>query len=404
MKRKLLFILSMMITNFMMAQKSALLTDFRFIVNDTQEFPNFFENEDLTTDVLNIGLELIKEKLLVDDIKTHQLREIEYSFTPPFRDNLNNIDRNKHDYFIAITSSAGMHTSAKGFKTYVVYAKVRIENENGDTLFLNKKRANFNLRYEEGVLYNEAVIDKSDFKNFYTKLLKKTFLEEPDGLQDTFLKPTIVVYNGFMNRAETTIFVQNKRAFSKELLIKDTLEILPFFKVKSYPISRNGTIRVQDFVDILRFRKEFILKDKKQKTRLKIISTYEEATDYETKVRYIKSAKLEIKSRKNNSVLEFYPNENTSWVYTLEWTVSETESYQLLANAYTNYVEILSPRGLIGIIQLPSSGNKLLDVEDKEFVAYYKSGLTKTTKTDLDYLFAFFLMANEFMAEVDTLK
>ena len=297
-----------------------------------------------------------------------------------------------------------MHTSAKGFKTYVVYAKVRIENENGDTLFLNKKRANFNLRYEEGVLYNEAVIDKSDFKNFYTKLLKKTFLEEPDGLQDTFLKPTIVVYNGFMNRAETTIFVQNKRAFSKELLIKDTLEILPFFKVKSYPISRNGTIRVQDFVDILRFRKEFILKDKKQKTRLKIISTYEEATDYETKVRYIKSAKLEIKSRKNNSVLEFYPNENTSWVYTLEWTVSETESYQLLANAYTNYVEILSPRGLIGIIQLPSSGNKLLDVEDKEFVAYYKSGLTKTTKTDLDYLFAFFLMANEFMAEVDTLK
>ena len=61
MKRKLLFILSMMITNFMMAQKSALLTDFRFIVNDTQEFPNFFENEDLTTDVLNIGLELIKK-------------------------------------------------------------------------------------------------------------------------------------------------------------------------------------------------------------------------------------------------------------------------------------------------------------------------------------------------------
>ena len=396
--------LIMSIANYAIAQKSGLLTDFRFIVNDTQEFPNFFDDEDLTIDIFNIGLELTKEKLGIDKIEPYQAKKIEYNFAPPFRDNLNYIDREDCDYFIAITSSAGVNTSARGVKTYVTYLKVRIENKQGDTIFLNKEMGMFKLKYEKGVLYNEAVITKSDFKLFYIQLLKNTFDNQGITLNEAFVKPTLLAYNGFMNRAEKTVIVQNSRIFTRQFLIKNETLLTPFLQTKSFPMTINGTIRIQDFVDILKFRKEFILKDKQQKKRLKIISTYEEAIDYETKVRYIKSAKFDIRFRKIHSFLEFYPNEKTSWVYTLEWKISETESYELLANAYTNYVEIFSESGLVAIVQLPSSGNKLLEIKEREFIIYAKSELTEATKSDLYYLFAFFLMANEFMAEVGELK
>lgn len=404
MKRKLLFILMMSIQNFVMAQKSALLTDFRFIVNDTQEFPNFFEDEDLTLDIYNIGLELIQNKLEIDKIEPYQAKKIEYHFTPPFRDNLDYVERTNYDYFVAITSSAGVNTSADGLKTYIIYSKVRIENEQGDTLYLNKNEAIFYLQYEQGLLYNEAVIDKNDFKKLYKNLITNTFLNERIILKENFSKPTLVAYNGFINKAEKTVIIQNDKTFSKQLLIKNEDLLTPFLQIKGFSTTIDGTIRIQDLADILKFRKEFMLKDKQQQKRLKIIATYEEATDYESKVRYIKSAKFDIQSRKNNSFLEFYPNEKTSWVYTLEWTISETESYRLIANAYTNYAEIFSNRGLVGIIQLPSSGNKLLEIKGKEFIIYTKSELTEATKSDLNYLFAFFLMANEFMAEVGKLK
>lgn len=404
MKRKLLFILIMSITNFLTAQKSALLTDFRFIVNDTQEFPNFFEDEDLTLDIYNFGLELIKNKFGIDKIEPYQAKKIEYHFTPPFRDNLNYIERKGYDYFVAITSSAGVNTSDDGIKTYIIYSKIRIENEQGDTIFLNKKQAIFYLDYEQGVLYNEAVITKTDFKNLYENLITNTLSNEQVVLTENFAKPTLVAYNGFINKAEKTVVIQNNKTFSKELLIKNNDLLTPFLQTKSFPITIDGTIRVQDLVDILKFKKEFILKDKQQKQKLKIIATYEEATDYETKVRYIKSAKFDIQSRKNNSFLEFYPNEKTSWVYTLEWTISETESYRLIANAYTNYAEIFSDKGLVGIIQLPSSGNKLLEIKGKEFMIYKRMELTEAAKSDLLYLFSFFLMANEFMTEVGKIK
>ena len=404
MKRKLLFILMMSIANFAMAQKAALLTDFRFIVNDTQEFPNFFEDDDLTLDIYNIGLELIQNKLGIDKIEPYQAKKIEYHFTPPFRDNLDYVERTDYDYFVAITSSAGVNTSAEGLKTYIIYSKVRIENEQGDTLYLNKNEGIFHLQYEQGLLYNEAVIDKNDFKNLYKNLITNTFLNERVILKENFIKPTLVAYNGFINKAEKTVIIQNDKTFSKQLLIKNEDLLMPFLQTKGFLTTIDGTIRIQDLADILKFRKEFILKDKPQKKRLKIIATYEEATDYESKVRYIKSAKFDIQTRKNHSFLEFYPNEKTSWVYTLEWTISETESYRLIANAYTNYAEIFSDRGLVGIIQLPSSGNKLLEIKGKEFIIYTKSELTEAAKLDLHYLFAFFLMANEFMAEVGKLK
>jgi hypothetical protein len=404
MKQKLLFIFIIGITNFATAQKSALLTDFRFIVNDTQEFPNFFEDDDLAIAIFNVGLELTKENLSIDSIEPYQAKKIEYNFTPPFRDNLNYIERKDYDYFVAITSSAGLNTSIDGVKTYTIHAKVRIENDRGDTIFLNKTLGIFDLEYQEGVLYNEAVITKVDFKNFYVQLLKNTFENQAIVLEEIFVKPTLVAYNGFMNKAKKTVLIQNNKSFSSQLLIKNEDLTTPFIKTKSYGITIDGTIRVQDLADILKFRKEFIMKDKQLKKRLKIISTYEEAIDYETKVRYIKSAKFDIRARKNDSFLEFYPNKKTSWVYTLEWKISETESYQLLANAYTNYVEVFSESGLIGIVQLPSSGNKLLEIKEKEFIIYTKTELPEATKSNLYYLFAFFLMANEFMAEVGKLK
>lgn len=406
MQPKILFIIIGLLSfqHIVSAQQRVLLTDFRFIVNDTQEFPNYFEDETLTKTIYEKGLDFVRKKLNIGTIETYQAKEIEYRFRPPFRDNLNIIDREEHHLFVSITSSAGIHTDDKGAKTYIIYSKVRIENNENDTLFLNKSHATFTLEYSNSVLYDEAVIGKDDFKNLFINLLENTFLDSLDYLNKEFTKPSIVAYNGFMNKAEKILVSQEDKVFSQRFTANIDSLNRRFITIKSQPISIDGTIKIQDIADILRFEQHFVLKNNLAKKRYRIKGYYEEATDYETKVRYIKSTKLLVKNLSNNYILEFYPDKETSWVYTLDWQVSETDKYTLLANRYTNYMEIFSDNGLLAIIQLPSSGVKLLEIKNKQYTFYYKSNLSQNTKADIDYLFAFFIIANQFMAEVNIVK
>lgn len=403
MKRFLLIFLMAFIFTPIFSQKKALLTDFKFIVNDTQEFPNFFDDEDLTAVILKNGINLIQESLDIDTIKMHQAKEIEYRFTPPYRENLKYVNRESFDYYISLITSAGVNTSRDGIKTYVIHSKVKVETEN-DTVFINRSKAIFTLTYDRSRLYDEAVITKSDFQNLYIELLENTFAKENSSLSTEFNKPAISVYNGFMNKAEKVVIRQSEKLASKQLVSEKDSILSKLLNIKSKPMSIAGTVRIQDFADVLKFNKEFVLKNNETKERLKIKGNYEETTDYETKIRYIKSTKLQVQNRSINYNLEFFPDRETSWVYTLEWDVNDIEKYELSANCYTNFVEIFSNGGLIAIIQLPSSGFKLQTIQNKEFVFYYRANLTETTKNDVNYLFAFFMIANQFMAEVSQIR
>lgn len=400
MKRLLLILLISMVFTPTFCQKKALLSDFKFIVNDTQEFPNFFEDEELTAIIFNKAINLVKQSLPIDTVETYQAKEIEYRFTPPYRENLKYIERQSHDYYVSLITSAGVNTDRDGTKTYIIYSKIKVETET-DTIFINRSTSKFTLTYDKSRLYDEAVITKPDFQNFYTSLLENTFAKETSLFSTQFNKPAIVVYNGFMNKAEKAIIQQFD---NKQFITQSDSTPIKLLHIKSKPISIDGTLRIQDFADILKFNKEFILKNNSTKERLKIRGNYEEATDYESKVRYIKSTKLKVRNRSMNYILEFFPDKETSWVYTLEWDIDDTDKYELLANRYTNFVEIFSNGGLIAIIQLPSSGFKLQTIQNKEFIFYYRANLTETTKNDINYLFAFFMIANQFMAEVSEIR
>ncbi len=403
MKQLLLLLLLFLTAVPVFSQKKTLLTDFKFIVNDTQEFPNFFEDEDLSTDILQEGITLIKQVLKVDSIEIHQAKEIEYRFLPPYRENLKYIERTAHDFYVSLITSAGVNISLDGIKTYVIHSKVKVETKT-DTLFINRSKATFTLTYNKSQLYNEAVITKADFKKLYLDLLKNTFTKELSVLSTEFNKPAIIAYNGFMNKAEKVIIKQSENLMTKQFVAAKDSALIKLLNIKSKPMSIAGTIRIQDFADVLKFNKEFIVKNKVTKERLKIKGNYEEATDYESKVRYIQSTKLKVKNKSSRYNLEFFPDRETSWVYTLEWEINDSEKYELLANRYTNFVEIFSNGGLIAIIQLPSSGFRLQNIQNKEFIFYYKSNLSKMTKTDINYLFAFFMIANQFMAEVSEMS
>ncbi|MFK7951198.1 MAG: hypothetical protein AB8G11_26695 [Saprospiraceae bacterium] len=404
MKRFLLSLLLFLIFTPIFSQKKALLTDFKFIVNDTQEFPNFFEDDDIKTIILEKGIDLIKESLPIDSIEMHQANEIEYRFLPPYKENLNYIVRQSHDFYISLITSAGVNTAYDGTKTYIIYSKVRVENKQQDTIFINRSKASFTLTYDRSRLYDEAVITKSDFKQLYLQLLKNTFAKELSFLTTKFNKPAIVAYNGFMNKAEKVVIKQSEGLTTKRFISEKDSTLIKLINIKARPMSIDGTLRIDDFADILKFNKEFILKNKTTKERLKIKGNYEETTDYGTKIRYIKSTKLKVKNKSMNYNLEFFPDRETSWVYTLEWNIDDTEKYELLANRYTNFVEIFSNGGLIAIIQLPSSGFKLQTIQNKEFTFYYRGNLSIATKNDVNYIFAFFMIANQFMAEVSEIN
>ncbi|MEM7618740.1 MAG: hypothetical protein AAF244_05110, partial [Pseudomonadota bacterium] len=103
-----------------------LLTDFRYIVHDTQEFPNYFDIESLTKEVNIACYDMLRKKLRIMNIDSYQAKEIEYTFRPPFRDNIDLIDKSGYDYYVAITSSVGTNTTSKGERTYVLYMKIQI--------------------------------------------------------------------------------------------------------------------------------------------------------------------------------------------------------------------------------------------------------------------------------------
>lgn len=399
MKRFLLILLIAFIISPIFGQKKALLTDFKFIVNDTQEFPNFFDDDDIKNTIFKKGIDLIQESLLIDSLEIYQANEIEYRFLPPYRENLNYVERKTHDLYISLITSAGVNTSYDGTKTYIIYSKVRVETPK-DTIFINRSKASFTLTYDRSQLYDEAVITKPNFQQLYIQLLENTFAKRLSFLNTQFTKPAITAYNGFMNKADKVTVRQSKKQFVSQ----NDSTLVKLINIKSRPMSIAGTVRIEDFADILKFNKEFILKNKMTKERLKIKGNYEEAIDYGTKVRYIKSTKLKVKNKSMNYSLEFFPDKETSWVYTLEWDINETEKYELSANRYTNFVEIFSNGGLIAIIQLPSSGFKLQSVENKEFIFYYRANLSEDTKNDINYLFAFFTIANQFMAEVSEMN
>ena len=403
MKRFLLIWVTLFIFSSLFCQKRALLTDFKFIVNDTQEFPNFFEDEDFASIILKKGIHLIQQQINTDTVEKYQANEIEYRFMPPYKENLNYVERKSHDYYVSLITSAGVNTSSAGDKTYVLYSKVRIENIK-DTVLIHRSKASFTLTYDKSRLYDEAVITKSDFENLYLELLENTFTKNISFLITKFNKPAITVYNGFMNKADKTVIRQSKNIIANQFISKNDSTLTKLLNIKSRPMSIAGTVRIEDFADILKFNKEFILKNNATKERLRIKGNYEEATDYETKIRYIKSTKLKVKNKSLNYSLEFFPDKETSWVYTLEWKINETEKYELQANRYTNFVEIFSNGGLIAIIQLPSSGFKLQAIQNKEFIFYYRTNLTENTKNNINYLFAFFMIANQFMAEVSEIN
>ena len=384
-------------------QPRTLLTDFKFIVNDTQEFPNFFEDETFTESIFNESKTLIEQALKVDSIEMYQAKEIEYRFLPPYRENIKYIERKAHDFYVSLITSAGVNTSDEGEKTYIIYARAKVETPT-DTIFINRSKAVFTLTYDKSQLYNEAVITKTDFKKLYLDLLKNTFSNDSSSMSMTFNKPAILAYNGFINKADKIVVEQAKTVYKSKFTTIGDSTASKLLTIKSKPMSIAGTIRVQDFADILKFNKEFVVINKASKERLQIKGNYEEAVDYETRVRYIKSTKLKVKSRSNRYHLEFFPDKETSWVYTLKWEINEEKQYELLANRYTNFVEIFSNGGLIAIIQLPSSGFKLQRVEDKEFVFYYKSNLAKATTDEINCLFSFFIIANQFMVEVSEIR
>lgn len=384
-------------------QGKTLLTDFKFIVNDTQEFPNFFEDETLTEAIFNESKTLIQQALKVDSIETYQAKEIEYRFLPPYRENIKYIERKAHDFYVSLITSAGVNTSDEGEKTYIIYARAKVETST-DTIFINRSKVVFTLTYDKSQLYNEAVITKTDFKKLYLNLLKNTFTNDSSSMSMTFNKPAIFAYNGFINKAEKMRVEQAKTVYKSKFTATHDSTIAKLLTIKSKPMSIAGTIRVQDFADILKFNKEFVVINKASKERLQIKGNYEEAVDYETRVRYIKSTKLKVKSKSNRYHLEFFPDKETSWVYTLKWDINDDKQYELLANRYTNFVEIFSNGGLIAIIQLPSAGFKLQRVEEKEFMFYYKSNLAKATTDEINCLFSFFIIANQFMAEVSEIR
>jgi len=399
MKRKLQLIglFFLLITSLFAQSQKTQLTDFRFIVNDTQEFPNYFEDEELTERIYNTALDYIRQKTATQIIEPYQAKDIEYRFSPPFRDNLNLINKSEHDYYAAITSVAGVNTDILGSKTYTVQLKVRIENSK-DTIFLNRTSASFNLTFEESTLYDEAVISKKDFENLFLNVLENTFLKNTNVLEKQFRKPGISIYNGFMKKAEQFVLSQEDRILSKRFFIQKEADSLKSFRIKEQATTLNGTIRIQDIADVLRFQKIFNYRDFLNK------ADYEEATDFETKVRYIKSTKLQFQKGRQKYVLEFYPDKATSWVYTLDWQTPDGVNYALVANRYTNYVEIFSKGGLLTIVQLPVSGAKLLEIENKNYTFYLKQNLTQQQKAEINQLFAFFLMANQFMSEVNLLR
>lgn len=384
-------------------QVKTLLTDFKFIVNDTQEFPNFFEDETLTKTIFYESKNLLQQVLKVDSIEAYQAKEIEYRFLPPYRENIKYIERKSHDFYVSLITSAGVNTTSEGEKTYIIYARVKVETPT-DTIFINRSKVVFTLTYDKSQLYNEAVITKTDFKKLYLDLLKNTFTNDSSSLSMQFNKPAILAYNGFINKAEKVVVQQAKSLTKEQFTITSDSTFNKFLTIKSMPMSIAGTIRIQDLADILKFNKEFVVKNKTNRERLIIKGNYEEAIDYETKVRYIKSTKLKVKNKSEKYNLEFFPDKETSWVYTLKWSINEEKQYELLANRYTNFVEIFSNGGLIAIIQLPSSGFKLQQVEQKEFVFFYKSNLAKATTDEVNYLFAFFVIANQFMAEVSEIR
>lgn len=405
MKRKLqltgLFFL--VITSLFAQPKKVQLTDFRFIVNDTQEFPNYFEDEAMTSRIYETALAFIRQKTEIQTIETFQAKDIEYRFSPPFRDNLNLIEKKNYDFFVAITSVAGVNTDATGAKTYTIQLKTRIETPK-DTVFLNTTAASFNLTFEESALYDEAVISKKDFENLFLNVLENTFLESTVLVDKQFKKPGISAYNGFMKKAEQFQLSQEDRILSKRFFIQQEADSLKSFRIKEQPTVLNGTIRVAGIADILRFQKLFNYRDFLNKKRLYIKADYEEATDFETKIRYIKSTKLQVRNKRQKYILEFYPDKETSWVYTLDWETPDSVNYALVANRYTNYVEIFSKGGLLAIVQLPASGAKLLEVKNKKYTFYLKQNLKQQEKAEINQLFSFFLMANQFMSEVNLLR
>ena len=384
-------------------QPKTLLTDFKFIVNDTQEFPNFFEDESLTEAIFNESKTLIQQALKVDSIETYQAKEIEYRFLPPYRENVKYIERKAHDFYVSLITSAGVNTSDEGEKTYIIYARAKVETPT-DTVFINRSKVVFTLTYDKSQLYNEAVITKSDFKKLYLNLLKNTFTNDSSSLSMTFNKPAIIAYNGFINKAEKMRVEQSKTTYKSTFTAISDSATTKLLTIKSKPMSIAGTIRVQDFADVLKFNKEFIVINKASKERLKVKGNYEEAIDYETRVRYIKSTKLKVKNKSDRYHLEFFPDKETSWVYTLKWDINEEKQYELLANRYTNFVEIFSNGGLIAIIQLPSAGFKLQSIEQQAFVFFYKSNLAKATTNEINCLFSFFIIANQFMTEVGEIR
>ncbi len=405
MKRELQLISFFLLINlslFAQTQK-AQLTDFRFIVNDTQEFPNYFEDEALTKRIYEKALVYIREKVNLETIVSYQAKDIEYRFSPPFRDNLNLIEKKNFDYYIAITSVAGVNTDINDAKTYTIHLKTRIESIE-DTVFINTTSASFKLTFEESALYDEAVISKKDFENLYLNVLKNTFSKKEKLVEKEFKKPGITAYNGFMKKANQFVLKQEDRILSKRFFINQLEDSIKSFQIKEQATTINGTIRVQDVADILRFQKIFNYRDFLNKKRLSIRADYEEATDFETNVRYIKSTKLQVKNRRKKYTLEFYPDKETSWVYTLDWQTPDSVNYALVANRYTNYVEIFSKSGLLTIVQLPASGAKLLEIENRKYTFYNRKNLTQQQKAEINQLFAFFLMANEFMSEVNLLR
>ncbi len=375
-----------------------LLTDFRYIVHDTQEFPNYFDIESLTKEVNTACHNMLRKKLRIMNIDSYQAKEIEYTFRPPFRDNIDLIDKSGYDYYVAITSSVGTNTTSKGERTYVLYMKVQIEDEKGKSIFYNKKEALFKLKYQEEILYDESIVSSQDFKVLYLELLEYTLFKKNAPTLRYFNKPAIRGYKGFLNKADQFRLRHSSTIFNERFYLETDSTSSLLFKYTNKLINTSGALQFSSEHKNYIFLKNFTLRNKQNKQKYKVKGYYEEVLYTNKKKKVITVPELEMIHKEDTAIFTYFPDDDAKWINTLKGKIKDLE-FSLASNLYTNHVELQVKGQLIAIIKLPPN-----DPFKRKQTVYYdfylKKGLSEEIQVNLANVFALFTMADIFMDDV----
>lgn len=375
-----------------------LLTDFRYIVHDTQEFPNYFDIESLAKEVNVACYDMLRKKLRIMNIDSYQAKEIEYTFRPPFRDNIDLIDKNGYNYYVAITSSVGTNTTSNGERTYVLYMKVQIEDEKGKPIFYNKDEAMFKLKYQEAILYDESIVSSQDFKVIYLELLEHTLFKKDKPIFRYFNKPSIRGYKGFLNKADQFRLRHASSIFSERFYLETDSTSSLLFKYKNKLMNTSGALEFSTRHKNYIFLKNFILRNKQSKRKYKIQGYYEEVIYTDQKKKVITVPELEMITPKDTAVFTYFPDDDAKWINTLKGKIGEVE-FSLASNLYTNHVEVQAKGQLVAIIKLPPN-DPFRRKPTKYYDFYLKKGLSQDVQSNLANVFALFTMADVFMDDI----